>query len=66
MLPARKACAYLHYYCSLPQRRTKSSALLQNPNSMGWVALDACLLIMFLVVIRFLTYVALRHKTAAK
>ncbi len=38
----------------------------QNPNSMGWVALDACLLIMFLVVIRFLTYVALRHKTAAK
>ena len=39
---------------------------LQNPNSMGWVALDACLLIMFLVVIRFLTYVALRHKTAAK
>jgi hypothetical protein len=33
---------------------------------MGWVALNACLLIMFLVVIRFLTYVALRHKTSRK
>ena len=40
--------------------------LNQDPNSMGWVALDACLLIMFLVVIRFLTYVALRHKTSRK
>ena len=38
----------------------------QDPNSMGWVALNACLLIMFLVVIRFLTYVALRHKTSRK
>ena len=40
--------------------------LSQNPDSMGWVALDACLLLVFLFVIRFLTYVALRHKTSRK
>ena len=40
--------------------------LQQNPDSMGWVALDACILLLFLVVLRVLTYVALRHKTSRK
>lgn len=40
--------------------------LQQDPNSMGWVALNSCILLAILVVIRFLTYVALRHKTSRK
>ena len=39
---------------------------VQNPNDMGWVALDACILIIILVVMRVLVYVALRHKTSRK
>jgi hypothetical protein len=39
---------------------------MQDPNSMGWVALDACVLIIILVVMRILVYVALRHKTSRK
>ena len=39
---------------------------LQDPNSMGWVALDACILIVILIVMRILVYIALRWKTSRK
>jgi len=38
----------------------------QNPNSMGWVALNACILILILVAMRILVYIALRYKTSRK
>ncbi len=38
----------------------------QNPNSMGWVALNACILILILVGMRILVYIALRYKTSRK
>lgn len=38
--------------------------LQQDPDSVMWLALDACILIGILIVIRFLTYIALRHKTS--
>ena len=33
---------------------------------MGWVALDACVLILILVTVRTLVYIALRYKTLAQ
>jgi hypothetical protein len=43
-----------------------SLGLQQNPNSNGWTAFNACLLLVWLLFYRVLVYVALRIKTAGR
>ena len=40
--------------------------LQQNPNSTSWVAIDAAVLIGWLVFYRTLVYISLRYKTARR
>lgn len=51
----------------IPHDALKSTlGLQQNPNSMSWVAIDAAVLIGWLVFYRTLVYVSLRYKTARR
>ena len=40
--------------------------LQQNPNSESWVAIDAAVLIAWLIFYRTLVYISLRYKTARR
>ena len=49
-----------------PEALQSALGLQQSPNSTSWVAIDAAVLIGWLVFYRTLVYISLRYKTARR